>query len=65
MSFRELFSDADGNLLKIGDTVKFEKLAETLEMIAEGGAEVLYSGRVAEDLIRDVQDAGTVLCLAP
>lgn len=60
LSFRKLFSDANGNLLKPGDIVKFEKLADTLEMIADQGADVFYTGRIAEDLIRDVQEAGIV-----
>ena len=60
MSFRKLFSDANGNLLKTGDIVKFEKLADTLEMIANHGADIFYSGRIAEDLIRDIQKEGIV-----
>ena len=60
MSFRKLYSDKDGNLLKAGDFVKFEKLADTLEAIANDGAEAFYSGRIAEDLIRDIQEAGIV-----
>lgn len=57
-SGRKLFSDKDGNLLKTGDTVKFEKLADTLEIIANEGAGAFYHGRIAEDLIRDVREAG-------
>lgn len=57
---RKLFSDADGNLLKTGDILKFEKLADTLEVIANEGPDVFYTGRIAEDLLRDVQEAGTV-----
>lgn len=57
-SGRNLFSDKDGNLLKTGDVVKFEKLADTLEIIAKEGAEAFYHGRIAEDLIRDIQEAG-------
>lgn len=60
MSFRKLFSDKNGNPLQTGDTVKYEKLADTLETIAKDGAEAFYSGRIAEDLIRDIQDAGIV-----
>lgn len=56
--FRKFFSDENGNLLQIGDILKFEKLADTLEEIAEGGADVLYRGRVGEDLIRDIQEEG-------
>uniref|UniRef100_A0A8C4F1K3 Gamma-glutamyltransferase 5a n=1 Tax=Dicentrarchus labrax TaxID=13489 RepID=A0A8C4F1K3_DICLA len=62
-TLRKLYSDKDGNLLKTGDTVKFEKLADTLETIAKDGADAFYSGRIAEDLIRDVQEAGGSLTL--
>ncbi|XP_030593572.1 glutathione hydrolase 5 proenzyme-like isoform X2 [Archocentrus centrarchus] len=57
-SLRKLYSDENGNLLKIGDIVKFEKLADTLEMIAKQGPDVFYNGSIAEDLIRDIQQAG-------
>lgn len=57
---REFFSDENGNLLQIGDTVRYERLADTLEAIATHGADAFYTGRIAEDLIRDVQEAGTV-----
>uniref|UniRef100_A0A3Q2DXQ8 Gamma-glutamyltransferase 5a n=1 Tax=Cyprinodon variegatus TaxID=28743 RepID=A0A3Q2DXQ8_CYPVA len=60
---RKAFTDEKGNLLKTGDIVKFEKLADTLETIANVGAEAFYSGRIAEDLVRDVQEAGGVLTL--
>ena len=57
---RKLFSDKDGNLLKAGDMMKREKLADTLEMIANKGADAFYNGNIAEDLIRDIQEAGIV-----
>uniref|UniRef100_A0A3Q3FSM8 Gamma-glutamyltransferase 5a n=1 Tax=Kryptolebias marmoratus TaxID=37003 RepID=A0A3Q3FSM8_KRYMA len=59
----KLFSDKKGNLLKIGGTVKFEKLADTLEIIANNGADSFYSGKIAEDLVHDVQQAGGILTL--
>lgn len=55
---RKLFSDKDGNLLKTGDIVKFQKLADTLEIIAKDGAAAFYHGTIAKDLIRDIQEAG-------
>uniref|UniRef100_A0A8C5DAT9 Glutathione hydrolase 5 proenzyme-like n=1 Tax=Gouania willdenowi TaxID=441366 RepID=A0A8C5DAT9_GOUWI len=58
LALRRLFSDTDGNLLKTGDVIRFEKLADTLEEIANHGAEAFYSGRIAEDLIRDIKEAG-------
>ncbi|XP_030578832.1 glutathione hydrolase 5 proenzyme-like [Archocentrus centrarchus] len=62
-SLRKLYSDENGNLLKIGDIVKFEKLADTLEMIAKQGPDVFYNGSIAEDLIHDIQQAGGTLTL--
>uniref|UniRef100_A0A3P9DJR1 Gamma-glutamyltransferase 5a n=1 Tax=Maylandia zebra TaxID=106582 RepID=A0A3P9DJR1_9CICH len=58
LSFRKLYLDKNGNLLKTGDTVKFEKLADTLEMIANEGPDVFYNGTIAKNLISDIQDAG-------
>lgn len=58
LSSRKFFSDENGNLLKTGDILKFEKLADTLEEIAAGGADALYRGRIGEDLIRDIQEEG-------
>uniref|UniRef100_A0A8K9XI25 Glutathione hydrolase n=1 Tax=Oncorhynchus mykiss TaxID=8022 RepID=A0A8K9XI25_ONCMY len=60
---RQLFLDKNGNLLKVGDTVKFEKLADTLEIIANQGADAFYTGKVAEDLIRDIKEAGGTLSM--
>ncbi|KAF3696079.1 Glutathione hydrolase 5 proenzyme [Channa argus] len=57
-ALRKLYSDKNGNLLKMGDTVKFEKLADTLEMIANHGADAFYTGKIAENLIRDLQEEG-------
>ncbi|KAI3371858.1 hypothetical protein L3Q82_006737 [Scortum barcoo] len=62
-ALRKLYSDENGNLLRTGDIVKFEKLADTLEMIANYGADAFYTGKIAEDLIRDIRDAGGTLTL--
>ncbi|XP_070689808.1 gamma-glutamyltransferase 5a [Pempheris klunzingeri] len=60
-SLRKLYLDKNGNLLKTGDIVKFENLANTLEMIADHGADAFYTGRIAEDLVQDIQEAGGTL----
>uniref|UniRef100_A0A146XRK7 Glutathione hydrolase n=1 Tax=Fundulus heteroclitus TaxID=8078 RepID=A0A146XRK7_FUNHE len=62
-SLWNIFSDKNGNLLKAGEIIKFEKLADTLEMIANNGADVFFTGKIAEDLVHDVQEAGGVLTL--
>uniref|UniRef100_I3JT77 Glutathione hydrolase n=1 Tax=Oreochromis niloticus TaxID=8128 RepID=I3JT77_ORENI len=62
-SIRELYLDKNGNLLKTGDTVKFEKLADTLETIANEGPDAFYNGTIAKNLISDIQKAGGNLTL--
>ncbi|KAL3976162.1 amyloid beta A4 precursor protein-binding family A member 1 [Sarotherodon galilaeus] len=62
-SLRKFFSDKNGNILKTGDIVKFEKLADTLEMIANEGPDAFYNGTIAKNLIRDIQKAGANLTL--
>ncbi|KAL3976164.1 PML-RARA-regulated adapter molecule 1 [Sarotherodon galilaeus] len=56
-SIRNLYLDKNKNLLKTGDTVKFEKLADTLETIANEGPDAFYKGTIAKNLISDIQDA--------
>lgn len=58
--FRKLFVDKDGKLLKEGDTLRFEKLADTLEIIAKEGEEAFYTGEIATKLTSDIQEAGIV-----
>nr|XP_054587283.1 glutathione hydrolase 5 proenzyme [Nothobranchius furzeri] len=62
-ALRKLFSNKNGDLLQIGDKVAFPKLADTLEIIANNGADSFYSGKIAKDLICDVQEAGGKLTL--
>ncbi|CAL8247454.1 unnamed protein product [Merluccius merluccius] len=62
-SLRKLYLDKNGNLLKAGDIMKFEKLADTLEMVANHGADALYTGKIAEELIRDLQNEGAKLTM--
>uniref|UniRef100_A0AAY4C3I8 Gamma-glutamyltransferase 5a n=1 Tax=Denticeps clupeoides TaxID=299321 RepID=A0AAY4C3I8_9TELE len=61
--FLKLFTDKNGKLLKEGDTLRFEKLADTLEVIAEKGADAFYTGEIARSLISDIKDAGGILSL--
>lgn len=41
-----------------GDILKFPKLAETLETIAKEGSDALYTGKIGQDLIQDINAAG-------
>ncbi|KAG1926056.1 gamma-glutamyltransferase 5a isoform X2 [Pimephales promelas] len=60
---RQLFQNEQGEQLKEGDIVKFEKLADTLEIIAEHGADALYTGDIAKHLVSDLQAAGATITL--
>ncbi|XP_046904404.1 gamma-glutamyltransferase 5a [Hypomesus transpacificus] len=62
-ALRQLFSDKDGNMLKVNDTLKFEKLADTLEVIANQGADAFYTGKIAENLVRDIRESGGSLTM--
>ncbi|XP_036383375.1 glutathione hydrolase 5 proenzyme-like [Megalops cyprinoides] len=59
----EVFCHKNGTLLKVGDTVKYKKLADTLEVIAYKGAGAFYNGSIGRDLIQDVENAGGTLSL--
>ncbi|XP_043103074.1 gamma-glutamyltransferase 5a [Puntigrus tetrazona] len=60
---RQLFQNEQGELLKKGEIVRFEKLADTLEIVAEQGADALYIGDIAKDLVSDIQSAGGTVSL--
>ena len=51
----------DGHAPAVGDTVKFPALAETLRLIAKGGARAFYEGPIAEDILATVAARGGVL----
>jgi gamma-glutamyltranspeptidase/glutathione hydrolase len=50
-------------LIQAGETFRQDRLAVTLRLIADQGAAGFYSGRVAEDLVATVRDAGGLLSL--
>jgi len=52
-----------GRVWKEGDVYRRPKLAETLERIAQRGEKEFYEGRTAQDLVRDVREAGGVLTM--
>ena len=54
----EVFCDSSKNLLKENDIIKFPKLADTYERIAEEGPDVFYNGSMAQSIVDDIQAAG-------
>uniref|UniRef100_A0A673W7A1 Gamma-glutamyltransferase 5 n=1 Tax=Salmo trutta TaxID=8032 RepID=A0A673W7A1_SALTR len=56
-SLCEVFCHKNKTVLGMGDILKFPKLAETMETIAEQGADAFYTGQIGLDLIQDVKAA--------
>ena len=54
----QLFCKQNKALLEEGDTIRFPKLADTMETIAKQGADALYNGQIGLDLVQDVREAG-------
>nr|XP_020441421.1 gamma-glutamyltransferase 5 isoform X2 [Monopterus albus] len=57
-SLCEVFCNKKKTVLSKGDILKFPKLAETMETIAEQGADAFYTGKIGHDLIEDIKAAG-------
>ncbi|XP_026029690.1 glutathione hydrolase 5 proenzyme [Astatotilapia calliptera] len=62
-SLCEIFCHKNKTVLSTGEIVKFSKLAETMETIAEKGAEDFYTGKIGHDLIQDITAAGGTLTI--
>lgn len=60
--FSEILINKDTNSVwKEGDKYKRLKLAETLELIRDSGASVLYNGTLTENFVKDIQDLGGII----
>lgn len=65
-SLREVFMNPKtGTVWRAGDRIKREKLAETLEIIAEEGADSMYSvnGTIAKRLIQEFKELGGIIAM--
>lgn len=59
--FSEVFCDSQKQILKENDIVRFPKLADTYQKIAEEGPDVFYNGTMAQSIVEDIQAAGAVM----
>ena len=62
-SSTKIFSRADGNSLREGDTLVQSDLAATLTAISEQGPRGFYEGPVAEKLVKSIGEAGGIMTL--
>ena len=56
----ETFSDA-GRPFRVGETVRYPKLARTLRRLAEAGPEDFYRGQIARDVAADMAEHGSLI----
>lgn len=54
--------DEEGNLKKLGSVLKMPKFARTLEIIRDN-PESFYTGELAKDIVKDVQENGGIITL--
>lgn len=59
---RELLIDKNGNLKKLGTVLKMPMFATTLETIRDD-PESFYTGELAKDIVKDIQDGGGIITL--
>ncbi|KAI1271494.1 gamma-glutamyltranspeptidase [Xylaria sp. FL0933] len=53
----------NGSLVKLGDTMYRKRYAETLQKVAENGADVFYTGEIAEATIATIQQNNGTMTL--
>ncbi|CAH1233857.1 GGT1 [Branchiostoma lanceolatum] len=58
---RDVFCDEFGALLRENMTVKRPQLAKTLLAVANGVAEAFYTGKIAKNLVKEIQDNGGII----
>jgi hypothetical protein len=60
--FSEILVNSKTNSVwKAGDKYKRLKLAETLELIRDSGASVLYNGSLTEGFVKDIKNLGGII----
>lgn len=59
---RELFRK-NGRKIKEGDVIKRTKYGKTLRKIADSGADIFYTGKMAKKIVKDVRSIGSCISL--
>ena len=61
--FRRAYYNSNGHLKQKGDLVKRPEFAKVLAGIARGGARSFYTGAIADEIVRAVNNSGGILTL--
>ncbi|XP_061417357.1 glutathione hydrolase 1 proenzyme-like isoform X2 [Lethenteron reissneri] len=62
-SLCDVFCDDHGEILQVNSTVRDERLAETLQVIAAEGPDAFYDGSLSESIVDDIRAAGGIIAL--
>lgn len=54
----KILCKANKTVLGQGDMLRFPQLAETMAVVAQEGADAFYTGKIGQDLVKDVKEAG-------
>ena len=63
MIYSFFINNATGNVWQEGDFYIIPQLGNTLMAIADDGADTFYNGQIADFLIGDLQDLGSIITL--
>jgi len=53
----EIYLKKDGSIHEVGDIITNKKMAKTLEDIAQNGIDVFYNGKIANDIVKAVNNS--------
>ena len=61
---REIFFNPITNdTWNIGEKFKYPNLADTMEIIAEKGSKEFYEGEMAQNIVNELQEVGSIMSL--